>query len=1045
MTVRSPRGPAAALVIAAAACCLFLPALAATPRVHALTGARIVTAPGQVIERGTLVMRDGLIVAVGANVAIPADARVWKADSLTIYPGLIDAFAISSTASTRPQGTPGGAGRRPQPPPPPPARGPASELASVTPELEAILGAGLGREQLEALRSAGFTAARIAPPDGIVRGTSGVIGLGDGALNRNTLRPRDAQVIALQPVIGAYPGSLMGAIAVVRQALLDAKWYRDAHAAWTRRPAAAERPQTNLSWEALQPLVAGDHPALFVTDEMLEVLRAGAIAREAGIGAQILTAGDEYKRIGEVAKLGLPLVVPVHFPDAPAIGTTEEEMLEVGTEELRHWQEAPGNPAALARAGVTFALTAHGLKDVKQFRAAVGKAMQRGLTEAQALAAVTTTPARLLGLEARLGTIAPGKIANLTLVRGSLFSDSGTVREVWVDGNRYETAKDATTPKGEWQLEWGSGRATLIVVADKDTSAKLVAGADTVAATGVRLEERRLRFSVRRGSGALEAFDLTAKDDALTGTLVAGGAAPQAVHGRGVRKPEPKRRADDRDQELAEALVPSPAVMGHSEAWRAATPAQPAAVLVKGATIWTAGPQGTLENADLLVRGGKIAAVGRGLTAPAGAVVIDGGGKHVAPGIIDEHSHSAILGNVNECTNILTCEVRIGDVVNSESNQIYYQLAGGGTIMHLLHGSCNSIGGQAATIKNKWGAPPDDLVFAAAPPTVKFALGENPKQSNWGVDATGRYPQSRAGVEQSIRDAFVRARDYRAAWDEFRRGRRPLPPRRDLQLEAVQAMLEERMLIHCHSYRQDEILMLMRLTEEFGFRVNTFTHILEGYKVADEMAAHGASAMGFSDWWGYKFEVWDAIPWNGFLTWDRGVNTGFNSDSNELARHLNTEAAKAVKYGGVPPEEAIKFVTLNPAKSLKIDARVGSLEVGKDADFAIWSGSPLSPYAACEQTWIEGRKYFDRAADLAGRAELARERAALLARAKAAKKDGKPTGNRGNWPPRYLEDTDLSGNECGEDHGDGIRHVMPFVGEAERRARRESAAAEVQR
>jgi N-acetylglucosamine-6-phosphate deacetylase len=351
--------------------------------------------------------------------------------------------------------------------------------------------------------------------------------------------------------------------------------------------------------------------------------------------------------------------------------------------------------------------------------------------------------------------------------------------------------------------------------------------------------------------------------------------------------------------------------------------------------------------------------------------------------------------------------------------------------MHLLHGSCNAIGGQCAVIKNRWGAAPDELLFTAAPPTVKFALGENPKQSNWGNDATGRYPQSRAGVEQVIRDAFLRAKDYEAKQAEWQKTKKGLPPRRDLQLDALAEIIDGKRLIHCHSYRQDEILMLMRLTESFGFRVNTFTHVLEGYKVADELAAHGASALGFSDWWAYKYEVMDAIPYNGYLLWDRGVNAGFNSDDSELARRLNTEAAKAVKYGGVPPAEALKFVTLNPAKSLKIDDQVGSLEVGKDADFVIWNGSPLSPYSAAQQTWIEGRKYFDRDADLAARATLAQERGALIAKAKASKKD-KPDGRQlaGRWPPRYLEDTAMDGNDCEGDQR------MPFLGEAERRALR---------
>jgi imidazolonepropionase-like amidohydrolase len=380
--------------------------------------------------------------------------------------------------------------------------------------------------------------------------------------------------------------------------------------------------------------------------------------------------------------------------------------------------------------------------------------------------------------------------------------------------------------------------------------------------------------------------------------------------------------------------------------------------------------------------------------------------------------------------------VRIQDVVNSEAMGLYRQLAGGTTMQHLLHGSCNSIGGQCAVVKARWGSPPDELLYANAPRTVKFALGENPKQANFGADRTNRYPKTRAGVEQTIREAFVRAQDYDRAFSEFRSGKRPLPPRRDLQLDALSEIVRGERLIHCHSYRQDEILMLMRLTESFGFRVNTFTHILEGYKVADEMAEHGASGVGFSDWWGYKQEVIDAIPWNNFLMWDRGVNTGMNSDSDELARRLNTEAAKAIKYGGVPREEALKMVTLNPAKALKIDRWVGSLEVGKDADFSIWNGTPLSPFSVCEQTWIEGRKYFDRAADLAGRDELRKERAALVAAAKEAKRDGGPAAAGRGRMPRYLEETDLTGNDCGTQDG----HTMPFRSESDRRALREGGS-----
>lgn len=453
---------------------------------------------------------------------------------------------------------------------------------------------------------------------------------------------------------------------------------------------------------------------------------------------------------------------------------------------------------------------------------------------------------------------------------------------------------------------------------------------------------------------------------------------------------------------LAAPLLTAPALAGTGDpsGWMNTLPEQPDHVLVRGATVWTSGPEGILENADLLVEGGIIRAVGSGLEAPEGALVIDGAGKHLTPGLIDAHSHSAILGGVNESTNVVTAEVRIGDVIDSESVQIYRQLAGGVTAVNLLHGSSNAIGGQNAVIKLRWGATPDELLFAEAPQGVKFALGENPKQSNFTPDEP-RYPQTRPGIEQVIRQAFLAARDYRAehaahataetAEPRGRGGRRDapetpptVPPRRDLQLEAIVEMIEGSRLIHSHSYRADEILMLLRLTEEFGTKVSSLQHVLEGYKVADEIAAHGAGASTFSDWWAYKYEVVDAIPHNGAILWDRGVVTSFNSDSSELARRLNLEAAKAVRYGGVPEDEALKFVTLNPAIQLGIEEWVGSLEVGKHADFTLWSGHPLSTYTICEQTWVDGRRYFDRVHDLEMRQKVQAERQALLDKVRAA-------------------------------------------------------------
>jgi len=1000
---------------------------AAAPRVHAIVGARIVTAPGKVIERGTIVMRDGVITAVGAGVAVPADARVWPGDSLTVYPGLIDAYVVATEAA--PAVGAQAANRRP-PQPASTANGAAHPLPVVRAEVRVSEMPPPSREQLEGLRAAGFTVAQVAPREGVIRGWSAVMGLSAAAPGDAMLREDAMQVMALEPARTGYPGSLMGAVAVVRQALLDARWYRDTRAAYAKSPAGRERPELNLAWDALQPVIDGQRPALIVVDEMLEVLRAGTIAKEAGITATVVGGGDEYKRVKDIAARGTPMIVPVNFPEAPDV-SDPDQALEVTTEELRHWQAAPGNPATLAQQGVPFALTTNGLKDVKAFRGNVSKAIARGLKPDDALAAVTTTPARLLGLSDRLGTLTPGKIANLTVTRGDLFSDAGAVREVWIDGARLEVAA-SDGAKGTWAVRWSGGKDahTMIVATEPDTTVKLVVGADTLAATSVRLDAGRLAFTVRRGSENPEAFDLATSREGLSGTLKVAGVGSHDV--TAVRLDAPARGKDGKDKKADEPPVAVPAVMGNTEAWRAPAPGKTPIVFVHGATVWTAGPQGTIENADLLVRDGKIAAVGRGLKAPSGALVIDGAGKHVAPGIIDPHSHSAVLGNVNECTNNVTSEVRIQDVINSESINIYRQLAGGTTIMHLLHGSCNSIGGQCAVIKNKWGEPPDQLLFAGAAPTIKFALGENPKQSNWGTDATDRYPKSRGGVEQSIRDAFLRAKDYRAAIAEAKKDKSKLPPRRDLQLDALVEILDGKRIIHCHSYRQDEILALMRVADELGFKVGTFTHVLEGYKVANEMAAHGAMGSSFSDWWAYKYEVIDAIPYNGYLMWDRGVTVSFNSDDSEHARRLNTEAAKAIKYGGVPPEEAIKFATLNAAKQIGADARVGSLEVGKDADFTVWDGSPLSPYSACQQTWIEGRKYFDRGEDLAAREALARERDALIARARGTKRPGRDAV-ASNWPPRYLDDTDTGGNDCG-----GEFH--PFLSETERRARRAGEA-----
>jgi imidazolonepropionase-like amidohydrolase len=418
-------------------------------------------------------------------------------------------------------------------------------------------------------------------------------------------------------------------------------------------------------------------------------------------------------------------------------------------------------------------------------------------------------------------------------------------------------------------------------------------------------------------------------------------------------------------------------------------------ILIENATLLTI-THGNIEHGSILIRDGKIAAVGADLKAPEGATVIDAKGQYVMPGIIDCHSHIAVDGSVNEGSVSVSSMANIADVLNPDDISIYDDLAGGVTTANILHGSANAIGGQTVVIKLRWGKPASDLPFQGALPGIKFALGENPKRSNFtpppGVEA--RYPATRLGVEETIREAFIQAREYKKQWEDYNRKKAAgeqnlMPPRRDEKLEPLVEVLEGKRYVHSHCYRADEILMLIRVANEFGFKIRTFQHVLEGYKIADEIAASGAGGSTFSDWWAYKMEAFDAIPYNAALMTERGVVVSINSDDAEEARHLNQEAAKSIKYGGVSANDALKLITLNPAIQLGIDSRVGSIDVGKDADLAIFNRDPLSVYAVVQKTLIDGQVYFDRQRDIDGRPALEKEKQDLLAKEKKASEEKK--------------------------------------------------------
>ncbi len=860
--------------------------------VQALTGVRIVVAPGKVIESGTVVIRDGVIEAAGADVQPPPDARVRDRSGLTVYSGLIDPYVVQAWGEEREAG--GGA---------PKSEGPVAPNPMVHAERSMAMRT-LDPKTASGLREAGFTTAVVAPREGLLRGSSALVELGDGSPRTNVLRGDVAQNVTLTHTArDGYPDSLMGAIALTRQSFLDAGWYGRAWQAYRDHPSQA-RPPYDAALEALGSAAAGREPVVFESADLPGDLRAAKIAREMKLDAWLVASGEEYQEIDRVKALGLPLLVPVAFPEPPKPHGDE---LSVELDELRHWRDAPQNPVALERAGVRFALTSFGLKHPADLHDRLARARDAGLDADAALAALTTAPAELLGLADRMGTIEAGKIANLVVAEGDLFRTDTKVREVWIDGRRYEVSEPEAEAEEPGKQEADSEQA--------------------------------------EGSAPAEAEP-----------------APPA---------EPA-------SEVATAAGPA--------SWARPRPEQPAALLVRGGRIWTSGPQGRLESADLLVRAGKIAAVGPHLAAPPGAVVIDATGKDVTPGLIDCHSHTAISGGINEGSDIVTAEVRIEDVLDPRDVNLYRELAGGLTMANVLHGSANAIGGQNAVIKLRWGAPASELLFDGRRPGIKFALGENPKQSNWNRDEE-RYPQTRMGVEQAIVSELEAARDYRRKQQEYQGAKNEgavVPPRRDLRLEAVAEVLDGKRQVHSHAYRADEMLMLLGLSDTWGFEIGAFQHGLEAYKIADELAARGVGVSTFSDWWAYKYEVVDAIPYNGPLLMARGVVTSYNSDDDELARRLNTEAAKAVRYGGVPETEALDLVTINPAKQLDVDSRVGSLEPGKDADFVLWSGDPLSSYAVAEQTWIDGRKYFDRADDLAHRPARAAEREKLLADAEKA-------------------------------------------------------------
>lgn len=984
----------------------------ASPRVHALVGARLVVAPGQVIEQGTLVLRDGVVAAAGADVAVPADARVWEVGGATVYAGFIEslttaflpeAWKPAGPGGPRGGGSPflaaGGAAASEA------AGGARSWNPRVTPERSAASVLASDARAAERLRGLGFTLAHVVPARGILRGQTALVSLSGAPANAGLVRTGVAQSVGFEfgsffDTSVRYPTSLMGSIALLRQTLADARWYGDVHAAYARHAGTGvERPESNEALAALAPVLRGEQPLFAELTDELDFERAERVAAEFQVRLAVRGHGAEYRVLAQHARSRVPVVLPLNFPEVPEV-ETPGKAADVSLDQLQHWELAPTNPGRLAAAGVPLALTTAELRRDADFWPRVRTAVKAGLAPEQALAALTTTPAELFGVAATHGTLAPGKVANVVVARGDLFvGDEAEIELVFVDGEPFEQdGWRRFDARGTWAVTYdgAAGPAELVVRGSRPARVRAKAGGKDLTAAaqrdGLVLMAPAELFGAAQGLVRLAA---TGAGDSLRGSgQLADGAEFRWTATRTGPAPAEEPRGPRGAGQAAAAEKPAEApdakkLLATDDAYpagafgRAAPPDRPAWLLVRNATVWTQGPAGTLKNADLLVRDGKVEKVGPNLAAPEGATVIDATGRHVTPGLIDCHSHIAIQRGVNEGASSVTVEVRIADVLDPTDINIYRQLAGGVTAANLLHGSANAMGGQNAVIKLRWGASAAGLLLEGAKPGVKFALGENVVQANaFGRSLVRtRYPITRMGVRETILDTFRRAADYDRAWADFQTGRLLLPPRRDLRLEAAAEIARGDRVIHIHSYRQDEVLMFVRLAQELKLPVATFQHILEGYKVAPEIAQLGAGASAFADWWAFKYEVIDGIPHGGALMHRAGVLVSFNSDNAEMARRLNTEAAKAVKYGGLKPEEALAFVTINPAKQLRIDGRVGSLEPGKDADFVVWDSFPLSSSARPEQTWLEGRRYFDRAEDAAARAAAAAEKNALVQKA----------------------------------------------------------------
>ena len=950
---------------------------------YALTHAVIVTAPYQKIEDATIIIRKGWIERVGKNISIPADAQVLDMQGKWIYPSFIEPYSDYGLEPTKVNNNWWENEQMESN-----IKGAYGWNQAIHSDYDAAMEIKNNPSDAKAMRALGYGTVLSHRMDGIVRGSACMMMLGDEKENNLIIKDKAASVFSFSKGSSTqdYPSSLMGSMALLRQTFLDAIWYKN----------FGYKTQYNISLDKFNQLLSS--PMIFDASEKQNILRANKMAEEFAKKFIIKGNGTEYQRLQEIYATRASLIIPLNFPMAYDVeGPLNAD--NISYEALKHWELAPFNCLFLSQKGIPFALTTTQLKSKSDFRKNLLKAVQAGWNPQEALLSLTLQPARMLGMQDEIGSIEAGKRANFIICSDDYFKEKTILYENWVNGKPYvvNNYKDSdlrgtyalTSPYNSFTLEVSGEKGKYKVTATQDTIKREVNFTQDADQIQFSFNSFSNEKNIERYFGWVEDFKWKGSYSNHYANNISWEAHQSQAYAA---------KADTTKTKYLSA--PADLIYPFNAYGNSVLPEQKD-ILYKNATVWTNEAEGILTNTDVLVRNGKIARIGKDLSGTSDVIIIDCRGKHLTSGIIDEHSHIAIQDGVNEGTQASSSEVRIGDVIDADDVSIYRDLAGGVTACQLLHGSANPIGGQSALIKLRWGAAPDKMKIENADGFIKFALGENVKQSNWGEKHTSRFPQSRMGVEQVYMDYFNRAKIYQA---NLRRN--PTETRRDLELDALAEILDSKRFITCHSYVQSEITMLMRVAEQYQFRINTFTHILEGFKVADKMKAHGVGASTFSDWWAYKMEVYDCTPYNAALLHKMNITTALNSDDAEMSRRLNQEAAKAVKYGNISEEDAWKMVTLNPAKLLHLDKQMGSIRVGKDADLVLWSHNPLSIYAVCEKTLVDGICYYDIKEDKQKRLFIQAERNRIIQKMLLAKANGEATQAVAYKPKTYWHCTE---------------------------------------